>query len=199
MARLPSLPTPSLTTAGVRTATLATLGVAAFGWLVAMAGTSAVQAVCYAGGSGGCRSTTGLNWWAIWWQAFTLAATGGAVLAMGLRSLRGPATMSLGLLALLSMLLAERALTQGEQTRRALYSADNGSRWSATACGFVLTAMCNLALITLLPLGKEAALEELRAAKLPDMPALPKVALPKLPKKGGAAAGGAAAPAAAAV
>ena len=195
MARL-YLPAPTHTTAGNRTATLAALGVAAFGWLVAMAGTSAVQAACY-GGSGGCRSTTGLNWWAIWWQAFTLLATGGAVLAMGLRSLRGPVTMSLGLLALLSMLLAERALTQGEQARRALYSADKGSRWSATACGFVLTAMCNLALVTLLPLGKEAALEEIRAAKMPEMPAMPKVSLPKLPKKGGGAP--AAAPAATAV
>ena len=189
--RLPSLPSPSLTAPGVRTATLATLGVAAFGWLVAMAGTAAIQANCY--GGGGCRSSTGLNWWAVWWQAFTLLATGGAVIGMGLRSLRGPATMSLGLLALLSMLLAERALTQGEQTRRALYSADKGSRWSATACGFILTAMCNLALITLLPLGKEAAIEEIKGAKLPEMP---KVNLPKLPKRGG---GGAAAPAAAAV
>jgi len=52
--------------------------------------------------------------------------------------------------------------------------------------------MCNLALITLLPLGKEAAIEEIKGAKMPEMPKMPKIALPK---KGG----GAAAPAAAAV
>jgi len=179
----------SLTSAGIRTAALVTLGVGAFGWLVSLAGTAAVQASCY----GGCRATTGLAWWAIWWQFAALLATGLGLLAMGLKSLRAPVTASLGLLALLAMLLAERNLTQGEQTRRALYSGDKGSRWSAAACGFILTAMANLVLLTLLPLGDEATLDEVKGAHMPEMP---KVNLPKLPKKGG---GGAAAPAGAAV
>lgn len=186
----PNLSNLSVTPSGVRTATLVTLGLGAFGWLVSLAGNSAVQQSCY----GGCRATTGLAWWAILWQLAALVATGLGLLAMGLKSLRAPVTASLGLLALLSMLLAERALTQGEQTRRALYSADKGSRWSATACGFILTSIANLVLLTLLPLGDESTLEEVKGAHMPEMP---KVNLPKLPKKGGG--GGSAAPAGAAV
>ena len=63
---------------------------------------------------------------------------------LNLKSLRLPATVLLGVLAVQSTLVSDRALAQGDQIRRALYTADTGARWNTTAAGFIMLTMANL-------------------------------------------------------
>lgn len=114
--------------------------------------------------------------------------------AAGVKSARVPAAILVGLNALLSILLADRHLSDPVRsiTRYSIASGASTTtdgRYDASAAGFIMTAMVNLLLVSLLTLDFNEAKEAVKDVKLPE------VKLPQLPKKGGgnAPAGAAAA------
>ena len=164
-------------------APLALLAFGALAWLVTLGGVSALQAECAGGGD--CRPKTGLSWWSLWWQAFMLLAVAGSV-AAGVKSARVPAAVLVGLNGLLSILLADRHLSDPVRsvTRYSIASGASTTtdgRYNAAAAGFIMTAMVNLLLVSLLTLDFAEVKEAGKDLKLPEMPKMP-----QLPKKGGA-------------
>lgn len=162
-------------------APLALLAFGALAWLVTLGGVSALQSEC----GGECRAKTGLSWWSLWWQAFMLLAVAGSV-AAGVKSARVPAAVLVGLNGLLSILLADRHLADPVRsvTRYSIASGASTStdgRYDAAAAGFIMTAMVNLLLVSLLTLDFAEVKEAGKDLKLPEMPKMP-----QLPKKGGA-------------
>lgn len=177
-------------------APLALLAFGALAWLVTLGGVSALQAECGVGGAAAdCRPKTGLSWWSLWWQAFLLLAVAGTV-AAGVRSARVPAAVLVGLNGLLSILLADRHLSDPVRsvTRYSIASGASTTtdgRYDACAAGFIMTAMVNLLLVSLLTLDfaevKEAG-KDLKLPEMPKMPQLPKKAASSPAKAGAAAA-----------
>jgi len=164
-------------------APLALLAFGALAWLVTLGGVSALQSECGLGGD--CRPKTGLSWWSLWWQAFMLLAVAGSV-AAGVKSARVPAAVLVGLNGLLSILLADRHLSDPVRsvTRYSIASGASTTtdgRYDAAAAGFIMTAMVNLLLVSLLTLDFAEVKEAGKDLKLPEMPKMP-----QLPKKGGA-------------
>ena len=160
---------------------------AGLAWLVTLGGVAALQADCI----GACPSKTGLTWWALWFQAFVLAAAAFAFFG-GAKSARVPVAIMAGLVALLAMLLADRHLNDAMRkvTRFSIASGASvrtDGKYDATAAGLIMTAIANLGLLTCLTVDWAEVTDGLKAVKLPQ------VALPKLPKRGGAGGGGAAA------
>lgn len=152
-----------------------------------LSGVSALQSEC----GGECRAKTGLSWWSLWWQAFMLLAVAGTV-AAGVKSARVPAAILLGLNGLLSIVLADRHLSDPVRsiTRYSIASGattTTDSKYDAAASGFVLTAIFNLIMVSLLTIDVNEVKEGIKEVKLPQ------VKLPQLPKKGGDAPAGAAA------
>jgi len=120
-----------------------------------------------------------------------LLAVAGSV-AAGIKSARVPAAILVGLNGLLSILLADRHLSDPVRsiTRYSIASGASTStdgRYDASAAGFIMTAMVNLLLVSLLTLDFNEAKDAVKDVKLPN------VKLPQIPKKGGAAPAGAAA------
>lgn len=158
-------------------APLALLAFGALALLVTLGGVSALQSECGVGGD--CRPITGLSWWSLWWQAFMLLAVSGSV-AAGVKSARVPAAILVGLNGLLSILLSDRHLSDPIRsvTRYSIASGASTTtdgRYDAAAAGFIMTAMVNLLLVSLLTLDFAEVKEAGKDLKLPQ-----------LPKKGGA-------------